>query len=124
MGLEEVYCIFMFVKAWRGGGVGLGEVDWRVMLPNECSGLGRSSSSRSRESSRSSMRRGPISAIAICHIMSCISLGSWLNWGNVECLFFELLGKIVELGRRERTILDQQVLLSPVRCSLLWAQTL
>jgi hypothetical protein len=84
MGLEEVYCIFRLVKAWRGGGGGLGE----VMLPNECSELGRSPSSRSRDSSRSSTSRGPIAEIATCHIISWISLGSWLNWGNVGCLFF------------------------------------
>jgi hypothetical protein len=77
MGQEEVYCIFMLVKAWRGRGVGLGEVDCRLMLPNECSWVCRSSSSsRLRGSSLSSTSRGPIAAIVSCHIMSCISFGS------------------------------------------------
>ena len=78
MGQEEVYCIFMLLKAWRGGGVGLGEVDCRFVLPNRCSKVcgSSSSSSRLRGSSLSSTSRGPIAAIANCHIMSCISLGS------------------------------------------------
>jgi hypothetical protein len=77
MGQEEVYCIFMLLKAWRGGGVGLGEVDCRLILPNGCSEVcGSSSSSRLRGSSLSSTSRGLIAAIANCHIISCISLGS------------------------------------------------